>query len=69
MTTYQPATEHSNSIKRPDCPKCGTGMNLFGIEADGPVFELHSFECPKGVVPLRALPIRYKPRSQRQRLR
>jgi len=47
MTTYQPATEHSNSIKRPDCPKCGIGMNLFGIEADGPVFELHSFECPK----------------------
>jgi hypothetical protein len=47
MTTYQPATPHSNSIKRPDCSKCETGMRLFGIEPDGPRYELHSFECPK----------------------
>ena len=47
MTTYQPATPHSDSIKRPDCPKCGTKMRLFGIEAERPGYELHSFECPK----------------------
>ena len=46
MTTYQPATPHSDSIVRPDCPKCGTGMRLFGIEPDKPGFEVHSFECP-----------------------
>ena len=47
MTTYQPASPHSDSIKRPDCPKCGTNMRLFGIEPERPGFELHSFECPK----------------------
>jgi predicted RNA-binding Zn-ribbon protein involved in translation (DUF1610 family) len=47
MTTYQPATAHSNSIVRPKCPKCGTGMKLFAIEPDKKDYELHSFECPK----------------------
>ena len=47
MTTYQPATPHSDAIVRPSCPKCGTGMRLFGIEADSPGYELHSFECPR----------------------
>jgi len=47
MTTYQPATPHSNAIVRPACPKCGTAMLLFGIEADGSGFELQSFDCPK----------------------
>jgi hypothetical protein len=46
MTRYQPATPHSDSIKRPDCSKCGTGMDLFGIEAESPGKELLSFECP-----------------------
>jgi predicted RNA-binding Zn-ribbon protein involved in translation (DUF1610 family) len=46
MTTYQPATPHSDSIKRLDCPKCGAKMRLFGIEPERPGFELHSFECP-----------------------
>ena len=47
MTTYQPATPHSDSIIRPACSKCGTAMRLFGIEAtDNPAFDLHSFECP-----------------------
>lgn len=46
MTTYQPATPHSNSIVRPDCSKYGTGMRLFGIEPDKPGLELLSFECP-----------------------
>jgi hypothetical protein len=46
MTKYQPATPHSNSIKRPDCSKCGTAMLLFGIEAESPGRELLSFECP-----------------------
>ena len=46
MTKYQPATAHSNSIKRPACSKCGTAMLLFGIEAESPGHELLSFECP-----------------------
>ena len=47
MPTYQPATPHSASIKQPDSPKCGTKMWLFGIEAEKPGYELHSFDCPK----------------------
>jgi predicted RNA-binding Zn-ribbon protein involved in translation (DUF1610 family) len=47
MTTYRPATPHSNAIKRPACPQCGTAMLLFGIEAERPGYELHSFDCPK----------------------
>jgi hypothetical protein len=46
MTTYQPATAHSDSIKRPECSKCGTKLRLFGIEPERPGYELHSFECP-----------------------
>jgi predicted RNA-binding Zn-ribbon protein involved in translation (DUF1610 family) len=46
MTTYQPATAHSDSIKRPTCSKCGMAMLLFGIEAESPGHELLSFECP-----------------------
>jgi hypothetical protein len=37
----------ANFLERPDCPTCGTGMRLFGIEPEKPGFELHSFECPK----------------------
>ena len=40
MTTYQPATSHSNSIKRPSCSKCGTGMLLFGIKNEAPAKNL-----------------------------
>ena len=47
MTTYQPATPHSDSIARPACEECGTKVRLFGIEAERPGFELWSFECPK----------------------
>jgi hypothetical protein len=47
MTRYEPATAHSDGIKRPSCSKCGTGMLLFGIEPDRPGYELQSFECPK----------------------
>ena len=46
MATYQPATPHSYSIKRPDCPRCGAGMFLFGIEPERPGYELLSFDCP-----------------------
>jgi hypothetical protein len=46
MTTYQPRTRHSDSIRRPDCSKCGTLTRLFGIEPEKPGFELLSFECP-----------------------
>jgi hypothetical protein len=47
MSTYQPATPHSDSIERAHCSKCGAGMLLFGIEPESPGHELHSFECPK----------------------
>jgi Zn finger protein HypA/HybF involved in hydrogenase expression len=47
VTIFQPATKHSNSIERIECSKCGTRMMLFGIEAERPGYELHSFECPK----------------------
>jgi hypothetical protein len=47
MTIYRPVSVHSNSINRPHCPKCGTAMLLFGIEAEKPGFELLSFDCPK----------------------
>ncbi len=46
MTTYQPATPHSDAIERPTCSTCGTLTRLFGIETEKPGFELHSFECP-----------------------
>ena len=40
--TGEPATP-----RNPNCPKCGTGMRLFGIEPDAPGLELLTFECPK----------------------
>jgi Zn finger protein HypA/HybF involved in hydrogenase expression len=70
MTIYQPATAHSDSIMRPNCPKCGTAMLLFGIEPEKLGFELLSFDCPKcrhievtvGKAP--AMPISEKPISE-----
>jgi hypothetical protein len=47
MTVYRPATPHSDAIKRPDCPKCGTRMSLFGLEAEKPGHELQTFVCSK----------------------
>jgi ribosomal protein S27AE len=47
MTLYQPATVHSDSIKRPTCSKCGSSTFLFGIEPEKPGHELWSFDCPK----------------------
>jgi Zn finger protein HypA/HybF involved in hydrogenase expression len=47
MTTYQPATLHSDSIMRPYCSKCGTPTRLFGLEAEASGHELQTFECPK----------------------
>jgi rubredoxin len=47
MNTHQPATPYSDSIIRPDCPSCGMRMNLFGIEAEKPGHELHTFVCPR----------------------
>jgi hypothetical protein len=46
MTTYQPATQHSNAIVRPSCSKCGAPMLLFGIEPEKPDHEVWSFDCP-----------------------
>ena len=47
MTTYRPATPHSNSIERPKCSKCGTPTLLFGIGPQPPGYELVSFDCPR----------------------
>jgi hypothetical protein len=47
MTTYQPATSHTDAIERIPCFKCGTTMRLFGIEPAQPGCELWSFECAK----------------------
>jgi hypothetical protein len=47
MSTYQPATAHSDAIERPTCSQCGTKTRLIGIEADSPGHELHTFGCPK----------------------
>ena len=46
MTTYQPATPHSNSIERPNSERCGTLTRLYGIEPDAQGFELLTFVCP-----------------------
>jgi hypothetical protein len=47
MILYQPATLHSDSIKRPNCSDCGTATHLFGIEAERPGYELLTFVCPR----------------------
>ena len=46
MILIEPTRPRSDSIEDPDCPKCGTGMRLFGIEADDAGGELLSFDCP-----------------------
>lgn len=45
MSTYQPATSHSDAIKRPPCSKCGALMVLTRIEPELPGHEQHTFEC------------------------
>jgi len=47
MIRFESTMPRSNSIKKPDCPECGAGMSLFGIEADDPGHELLSFDCPR----------------------
>jgi predicted RNA-binding Zn-ribbon protein involved in translation (DUF1610 family) len=47
MIDYKLAIRHSNSVPRQDCPECGARMRLFGIEADQPLHELLSFDCPE----------------------
>jgi hypothetical protein len=47
MTSYQPRTSYSDSIKRPACPACGTPMMLDTIEPHLPHHDLRTFECPK----------------------
>jgi predicted RNA-binding Zn-ribbon protein involved in translation (DUF1610 family) len=47
MIRFKPTMPRSNSIGTPDCPQCGTGMRLFGIEVDDAGDELLSFDCPR----------------------
>ena len=44
-----PATPYADSIKRPDCPRCGTRMMLarFSPARDKPDHDQRTFECPK----------------------
>lgn len=37
----------SQHLTRPDCPGCGTQMDLSRIEPAGPGHDLRWFECPK----------------------
>ena len=48
VTTYTPRTVYSDSIKRPNCPRCGTRMMLATIRpAFGkPDHDERTFECP-----------------------
>jgi hypothetical protein len=55
MTTYQPATPHSDSIVRPACSKCGTATRLFGIYADAPGLELLPSSAPPAARLIRSL--------------
>jgi len=43
------ATLYSDSIKRPDCPRCGARMMLarFSPARDKPDHDQRTFECPK----------------------
>jgi DNA-directed RNA polymerase subunit M/transcription elongation factor TFIIS len=49
MTAFTPATAYSGSIKRPNCPRCGTRMMLarMTLVRDKPDHDERSFECPK----------------------
>ena len=44
-----PATPYDDSIKRPDCPRCGTRMILarFNLARDKPDHDRRTFECPE----------------------
>ncbi len=47
MTKFVPATQHTDAILRPPCPKCGAPrMMLSRIEPDSPGKERRTFECP-----------------------
>jgi hypothetical protein len=44
---YPTAVQHSESIQRPNCSKCRSATQLFGIEAaDRPGYDLLTFVCP-----------------------
>jgi RNase P subunit RPR2 len=47
VTTYKPRTPSSDSIKRPDCPRCGTPMMLARVTLvrDKPDYDKRYFEC------------------------
>ena len=44
-----PATPYDDSIKRQDCPRCGTRMMLarFNLARDKPDRDRRTFECPE----------------------
>jgi DNA-directed RNA polymerase subunit RPC12/RpoP len=47
MTIYRPVTPYSDSIKRPDCPRCGTRMMLARMTPvrGQPDHDERTFEC------------------------
>jgi predicted RNA-binding Zn-ribbon protein involved in translation (DUF1610 family) len=49
MTVFTPATPYSDSIKRPNCPRCGTRMMLARIRpvAGKSNHDERTFDCPK----------------------
>ena len=46
MIRFELTTSWAGSKEKPDCPKCGASMWLFGVEAEYPGHELLSFDCP-----------------------
>ena len=48
VTKFKPATPYSDSIQRPDCPRCRARMMLsrIGTVPGKPDHEERTFECP-----------------------
>jgi ribosomal protein S27AE len=49
MTLFEPRTPYSDSITRPNCPRCGTRMMLARLSPvpNKPGHDKRTFECPK----------------------
>ena len=48
MTKFKPATPYSDSVQRPDCPRCRTRMMLASMSTvpGKAALAQHTFECP-----------------------
>ena len=46
MPQHQTVPSHTVTIDRPLCVICGTQMWLSCVEAEGPIHDKRTFECP-----------------------